>query len=89
MTDIKQAVRERYGRAAVQAGSCCGARKSDPIIQAAGDIACRDLIRRLVGARPSDRYFRSVTTLGKEIADGGWKSFIDFEPDAIMMGYEQ
>jgi alkylation response protein AidB-like acyl-CoA dehydrogenase len=69
--------------------SLYAARKSDPIIQAAGDIACRDLIRRLVGARPSDRYFRSVTTLGKDIADGGWKSFIDFEPDAIMMGYDQ
>jgi alkylation response protein AidB-like acyl-CoA dehydrogenase len=69
--------------------SLYAARKSDPIIQAAGDIACRDLIRRLVGARPSDRYFRSVTTLGKDIADGGWKSFIDFEPDAIMMGYSQ
>lgn len=69
--------------------SLYAARKSDPIIHAAGDVACRDLIRRLVGARPSDRYFRSVTALGKDLADGGWKSFIDFEPDEIMMGYSQ
>src|ERR1043166_9163662 len=31
MTDIKQAVREKYSQAAVRAGSCCGARPSDPI----------------------------------------------------------
>jgi len=31
MTDIKEAVREKYGQAAVRAGSCCGARPSDPI----------------------------------------------------------
>jgi arsenite methyltransferase len=31
MTDIKEAVRERYSQAAVRAGSCCGARPSDPI----------------------------------------------------------
>jgi arsenite methyltransferase len=31
MTDIKEAVREKYSQAAVRAGSCCGARPSDPI----------------------------------------------------------
>src|ERR1043166_6771792 len=31
MTDIKEAVREKYSQAAVRAGSWCGARPSDPI----------------------------------------------------------
>ncbi len=31
MTDIKEAVREKYSQAAVRAGSCCGAKPSDPI----------------------------------------------------------
>src|SRR5882757_4664405 len=31
MNDIKQAVRDKYSQAAVRAGSCCGARPSDPI----------------------------------------------------------
>jgi arsenite methyltransferase len=31
MADIKEAVREKYSQAAVRAGSCCGARPSDPI----------------------------------------------------------
>jgi SAM-dependent methyltransferase len=31
MNDIKEAVREKYSQAAVRAGSCCGARPSDPI----------------------------------------------------------
>lgn len=68
--------------------SLYAARNPDPIVQTAGDVICRDLIRRLIGARPSDRYFRSVTTLGKEIADGGWRSFVDFEAEEIMMRYD-
>jgi len=31
MTDIKEAVREKYSQAAVRAGSCCGAKPSNPI----------------------------------------------------------
>src|SRR6476620_2629968 len=31
MTDIKEIVREKYSQAAVRAGSCCGAKPSDPI----------------------------------------------------------
>jgi SAM-dependent methyltransferase len=31
MNDIKEAVREKYSQAAVRAGTCCGARPSDPI----------------------------------------------------------
>ena len=31
MTDIKEAVREKYSQAAVRASSCCGAKPSDPI----------------------------------------------------------
>jgi alkylation response protein AidB-like acyl-CoA dehydrogenase len=40
----------------------------DPITQSAADILCRDLTRKLVGAAPSDRYFRAVSQLGEAVA---------------------
>ncbi len=67
--------------------SLYAARKSDPIIHAAGDVACRDLIRRLGWRSAIGSLLPLGDGLGKDLADGGWKSFIDFEPDEIMMGY--
>ncbi|MBL8821726.1 MAG: acyl-CoA/acyl-ACP dehydrogenase [Planctomycetia bacterium] len=64
-----------------------GGRQNDEILQKSADIACQDLTRKLTGQRPSDRYYKSVTKLGKELIDGGFKSFIDFELDEILMGY--
>jgi len=58
-------------------------------VRAAGDIACQELIQKLKGGRPSDRYFKTVTKLGEQIADGGWKSFCDAEQNEILMAYEQ
>src|ERR1043166_6885909 len=44
MTDIKEAVREKYSQAAVRPGSCCGARPSDPITSNLySDLATRAL----------------------------------------------
>ncbi len=65
------------------------ARHNDPIIRAAGDVACQELIQKLKGGRPSDRYFKTVTKLGEQIADGGWKTFCDAEQTEILMSYEQ
>ncbi|MFO0812942.1 MAG: acyl-CoA dehydrogenase family protein [Gemmatales bacterium] len=65
-----------------------GGRQTDVVLQTAADIGCQDLTRRLTGARPSDRYFKNVTKLGKEIIYGGWKSFIDAEMEEILMPYE-
>lgn len=64
-----------------------GGRQKDEILQKSADIACQDLTRKLDGKRPSDRYYKSVTKLGKELIDGGYKSFIDFELDEILMAY--
>lgn len=64
-----------------------GGRQKDEILQKSADIACQDLTRKLTGQRPSDRYYKSVTKLGKELIDGGFKSFIDFELDEILMAY--
>lgn len=68
-------------------------RQENELIRDAADIACQDLTRRLTGKRPSDSYYRSVTKLGKALADDdGWKVFCpvpDYTPDEILMTYDR
>lgn len=84
MAELSQRVQDAI---TILCTSLYGGRQKDPILQTAADIACQDLTRKLDGKRPSDRYYRSVTKLGKDIIDGGWKSFVPFELDEILMPY--
>lgn len=71
--------------------TCCWAgRQSSPIVQAAADVLCRDLRRKLSGARISDADIRATTKLGATIADGGLQAVAggEIEPEAILMPYE-
>ena len=69
--------------------SLYAARQADEIVRAAADCLCQDLIRKLTGKRPADRYFRAITKLGAQIADGGFSSIAGLQPDEILMPYEQ
>jgi hypothetical protein len=60
----------------------------DEITREAADILCQDLRRELTGERPSDRYYRAVTSLGEKIADGGFASIAGLEAQEILMPYE-
>jgi alkylation response protein AidB-like acyl-CoA dehydrogenase len=64
-----------------------GARQTNEVLQQAAEILCQDLTRKLTGKRPSDRYFRAVTKLGKTIADGGFPGLSDVPQDKILMPY--
>jgi hypothetical protein len=64
-------------------------KQSDEIVRAAADVLCQDLKRRLTGARPTGQYFRTVTQLGEQIAEGGFKSLAGIEVGDILMPYEQ
>ena len=64
------------------------ARQSDEVVRAAGDVICQDLTRKITGKQPSDRYFKTVTKLGEQIADGGFKSIAGIDAGEIMMPYE-
>ena len=68
--------------------SLYAARRDDPLIRDAADCICQQLTSRLTGRRPSDRYFHAVTQLGEAIADGGFTSIANLEPEAILMPYE-
>ena len=52
--------------------SLFAARSSDEVVRTAADVLCQDLIRKLTGRPPTDRYFRTVTKLGQTIAEGGF-----------------
>jgi alkylation response protein AidB-like acyl-CoA dehydrogenase len=84
MAELSQRVQDAI---TILCTSLYGARQKDPLFQTSADIACQDLTRKLNGSRPSDRYFRGVTKLGKDIIDGGWKSFVDAEFEEILMPY--
>ncbi len=64
------------------------ARQTDTLVQDAADCFCQHLTAKLLGRRPSDRYFRSVTAVGEAIVEGGFKSISGLEPDEIMMPYK-
>ena len=62
--------------------------QDSPVVQAAADVLCQDLRRRLTGGRPSDRYFRTVTKLGETIEADGFGAIAGIEPEEILMPYE-
>jgi len=63
-------------------------RQNDPVVEGAADCICQDLTRGLLGERPSDRYFRTVTKLGAAIADGQFKSIAGLPEGEILMPYK-
>ena len=68
--------------------SLYAAQNGDAVTQSAADILCQDLTREMTGARPSDRYYRAVTTLGEEIAEKGWPELAGLTEAPILMPYE-
>jgi len=68
--------------------SLYAASQENEVIQAAGEIACRELKYRVKSKAPTDRYFREVCELGGQVADGGFPG-VNTPPDEIMMRYEK
>jgi alkylation response protein AidB-like acyl-CoA dehydrogenase len=59
----------------------------DPVVQAATDILCQDLRRKLTGERASDRYFRQVTKLADLIIEKGYPGMSDIAHADILFSY--
>lgn len=72
----------------ILATSLHAARHDDETVRQAADCICQDLTRKLTGREPSDRYFRAVSSLGEQIASGGFQSIAGVHPDEILMPYE-
>lgn len=68
--------------------SLYAARQNDELTRAAADCFCQETKRSIVGGRPSDGYFRAITKLGGEIANGSFAPISGMVPDEIMMRYD-
>lgn len=73
----------------VLATSLYAARQSNEVVQEAADVFCQQQIAQLTGQRASNAFYRQVTTLGHQIADGGFPGLDEIEPYDVMMPYEQ
>ena len=56
-------------------------------VQAAGEVLCGELRRKLTGHRPTTRDFRAMIALGARIAEGEFPLIAGIEPDEILMRY--
>ncbi len=72
----------------ILAASLWASRQSSEVVQAAVDILCQDLTRKITGKRPSDSYFRAVTKLGETVANGGFEAIAGIEAGEILMPYK-
>lgn len=63
------------------------ARQPDELVRAAADVMCHDLRRRITGARPDSKYFRTVTKLGEAIAEGNFSLLAGVGEMEIMRKY--
>jgi alkylation response protein AidB-like acyl-CoA dehydrogenase len=85
MSELSQRVQDAV---VILSTSLHAGRQADEFVREAADLACQDLRRRLLGGRPTDRYFRQATRLGEAIAEGGFASIAGVTPDEILMPYE-
>jgi acyl-CoA dehydrogenase len=71
----------------IMATACWAGRQESGLVQEAADVLCQDLRRKFTGKRPTDAYFRAVTRLGENIADGGFEAIAGIHADEILMPY--
>ncbi|MDX1564697.1 MAG: acyl-CoA dehydrogenase family protein [Phycisphaeraceae bacterium] len=63
--------------------------QDDPLVRSAAEVYCRHLRNQLEGRHPDGRWFRAVTKLGEQVADGGFAAITGIEPEEILMPYDQ
>jgi alkylation response protein AidB-like acyl-CoA dehydrogenase len=72
----------------ILATSLWASRSSSEIVQTAASVLCQDLTRKITGKRPSDAYYRAVTKLGAQVADGGFEAIAGIDAQEILMPYK-
>jgi alkylation response protein AidB-like acyl-CoA dehydrogenase len=68
--------------------SLYASRSQDETVRAAADCICQDLTRKLTREPITDKYYRTVTKLGREIANGQFKSIAGLPEQEILMPYK-
>jgi hypothetical protein len=62
--------------------------QNNPVIQAATDILCQDLRRKLTGERPTDKYFRQTSQVADMIIKEGYPGMNEIEQLPILFSYD-
>jgi len=57
------------------------------VVQAAADILCQDLRRKLTGEKPTDKYFRRVCEVADMIMAEGYPGMEEIDPSNILFSY--
>jgi hypothetical protein len=65
-----------------------GHRQCDEAAVQAADFLCQDLRCKLLGERPSDRYFKDASKLADVILSGGFETLAGVPREEILMKYE-
>lgn len=81
---------ERIQEAIIILVTCLWAHhEGNPVVQAACDILCQDLRRKLSGERPSDQYFRQASKVADMIMEQGYPGLETIETASVLCSYEQ
>jgi alkylation response protein AidB-like acyl-CoA dehydrogenase len=84
MSELSQRVQDLV---VILTTSLWASNQESEVVQAAAEVLCDDLVRKLNRRRPSDRDFRAVTTLGEAIESGAFSAIAGIEPEEILMRY--
>ncbi len=81
---------ERIQNAIIILVTCLWAhQEGNPVVQAACDILCQDLRRKLTGERPTDQYFRQASKVADMIMEQGYPGMEAIEQAPVLRSYEQ
>ena len=84
MSEVSQRLQDMV---VMLATSCWAGGQSSEVVRDAADVLCQDLRRKLTGRRPSDAYFRAVTSLGKKVEEGAFEAIAGIKAEDILMPY--
>lgn len=62
--------------------------EKNPVLEAAADILCQDLRRKLTGERPSDAYFKACSKLADAVIAGNFPGLSEIDTQEILFKYE-
>jgi len=61
--------------------------QKDQVLEAAADILCQDLKRKLTGERPSDAYYKACSKLADAVIDGKFPGLSEIATQDILFKY--
>jgi len=86
MADLSQRIQDQV---VMLVTALYAARQEDELTRRAADILCQELRQRITGELPTHSYFRDVTKLGADIAEGDFPPIAGVQEFEILQKYKQ